>query len=774
MTQPLPPANRLIHATSPYLLQHARNPVDWYPWGEEALRKAREEDKPIFLSIGYAACHWCHVMERESFESEEIAALLNAGFVPIKVDREERPDLDEIYMTATQLYSGSGGWPMSVFLTPELKPFLAGTYFPPADRWGRPGFRTLLIRVAEMWRTERQKLEEQGERMAAAVRQISAGGEGQGTVSAALLQKAVEQTARGFDPTHGGFGGAPKFPPSMRLELLLNRYREAPSLQLLGMIQLTLERMARGGMYDQVGGGFHRYSVDERWLAPHFEKMLYDNALLARVYALAYQQLGNWYFGRVAREIFDYVIREMTSPDGGFYSATDADSEGEEGKFFVWSPDEVEEALGKEDGGLFCRIYDVTRHGNFEGHSIPNLLKKSLDQWAEETGTGPEALDACLQPHRRKLWERRESRVHPLLDDKILAGWNGLMIRAFAEGFRVFQDERYRGAAERAADFVLTHLRQGDRLVRSYREGKAHLNAYLEDYAYLAVALLDLHRVTGAKRWLDEGLGLVAQMDAFFWDEASGAYFFTSNDHEPLIARVKSLQDGATPSGGSMAALALIRAARLTGEDRFRARAGRLLARAAPMMDEMAAGFPNMLVAADEYLREWPEGVRIPGADAVHLEAYLSHGTVPAGGRFWVGIRLEIADGYHLNSRHPTEDYLIPTQLALEPEPGFQIARESNPAPAAYGADAFQARPLSVYRGTVLVGAEVAVAPDAAPGPRTLGFTLGLQPCDDHQCYPPMEARIRLSVTVGRAADPEQHPEIFEALRAQAAGVLGT
>ncbi|HTE17000.1 MAG TPA: thioredoxin domain-containing protein, partial [Armatimonadota bacterium] len=345
--------NRLLHSTSPYLLQHAHNPVDWYPWDEEALRKAKTEDKPIFLSIGYAACHWCHVMERESFESETIAQVLNRDFVPIKVDREERPDLDEIYMTATQLMTQSGGWPMSVFLTPDLKPFIAGTYFPPEDRWGRPGFKTVLAKVAQLWREKREALEEQAERVAEAIGQINAGGEAQGAVGSALIRNAIEQMTRGFDREDGGFGGPPKFPPTMRLELLLNRYREEKDESLLSMATLTLDRMARGGMYDQVGGGFHRYSVDERWLVPHFEKMLYDNALLARVYTLAHEQTGNWYYRRVALEIFDYIIREMTGPDGGIYSTTDADSEGEEGKFFVWSPEEVNEVLGEDEGEFF-------------------------------------------------------------------------------------------------------------------------------------------------------------------------------------------------------------------------------------------------------------------------------------------------------------------------------------------------------------------------------------------------------------------------------------
>lgn len=759
--------NHLAGSTSPYLLQHVHNPVDWYPWGEDALRRSREEQKPIFLSIGYAACHWCHVMERESFESEDVAAILNREFIAIKVDREERPDLDEIYMAATQLMTHSGGWPMSVFLTPELKPFYAGTYFPPEDRWGRPGFKTLLNEIARAWRERRPTLEEQAERITDAVAQFTSGGEGQGAVSASLVQGAVEKMAQGFDPKHGGFGSAPKFPPSMRVELFLRRHASEGDARLLRMAELTLDRMARGGMYDQVGGGFHRYSVDERWLVPHFEKMLYDNALLSRVYPLAYEQTGNWYYGRVAREIFDYVLREMTHPDGGIYSTTDADSEGEEGKFFVWSRAEVVEVLGKEDGDLFSRIYDVTPRGNFEGHNIPNLISKGLDEWASELHTDGPGLDARLAPMRRALWESREKRVHPLLDDKILSGWNGLMIRALAEGYRVFHDDRYREAAERAADFVLTRMRDGDRLLRSFREGKAHLNAYQEDYAFMAAGLLDLHLATDAPRWRDEGLALIDVMDARCWDETSGSYFFTTHDHEQLIARARSLQDGATPSGNSMAAIALVRAARITGEERFRDRAARLLGLAAPQIDQMPAGFPNMVVAADEYLTHWPGGVTFPAADAVHVEAFLSRTSVQPGERFWVAVRLRIEEGFHLNSSRPLQDYLLPTRIGFTGAAGLRLLRESYPRPQDYEAP-FQEEVMAVYSGTVLLGAEIEVEPDTVPGIKPLEVTVHAQPCDDRQCHPPLEIRIRLGIEVSTQPGIEQHSDLFNVLRSQA------
>jgi uncharacterized protein YyaL (SSP411 family) len=756
-----------VGSTSPYLLQHAHNPVDWYPWGADAIERAKSEDRPLFLSIGYAACHWCHVMERESFESEAVAELLNREFVCIKVDREERPDLDEIYMTATQLMTHSGGWPMSVFLTTDLKPFYAGTYFPPEDRWGRPGFRTLLTEIARAWRERRTALEEQADRVTDAIRQVTGGVEGQGTVGENLIRRAVEEMARTFDRTDGGFGGAPKFPPSMRIELLLRWAARERDAAALSMATHTLDRMAQGGMYDQVGGGFHRYSVDERWLVPHFEKMLYDNALLARVYLLAYEQTNRWYYRRVAREILDYVLREMTSPEGGFYSATDADSEGEEGRFFVWSPAAVAEVLGDEAARKFCRVYDVTPRGNFEGHSIPNLLHRGLPELARDAGIAEEELDRELAPLRRKLWEAREARVHPLLDDKVLMGWNGLMIRAFVEGFRVLQEPRYRDAASRALRFLLTQMRGNDgRLLRASRSGVSHLNAYQEDYAAVILALFDLHATTGDAEWKDEGIALLEQMNAAFWDELGSSYFFTRHDHEALIARARSPQDNATPSGNSMAARALIRAARVTGNVAYRAQAARLLMAFAPQMANMPAGFPNMLVAADEFLAEWPEGVTIPGADSVELEAFLSRSVVQPGGRFWAAVRIRVADGTHINSARPRQPHLQPTQLLVGPEGSFTVVRESFPAGTSYQAP-YESDALSVYSGTVLLGVEIEAPRDLRPGAQELHLAVRMQPCDDQQCYPALEAKLRVTFHVGVKPGQEQHPEVFEPIRAR-------
>ncbi len=551
--------NRLIHQTSPYLLQHAHNPVDWYAWGEEALRRAQEENRPILLSIGYSTCHWCHVMERESFEDEAIAALMNRHFICIKVDREERPDLDEIYMSATlALNRGQGGWPMTVFLTPDQQPFFAGTYFPPTDKFGRPGFATLLQQIAELWQTSSDALRNQAAVLTDHLRQQS-----RPTVSMpvgdAELAATVAYSTENFDAMYGGFGPPPKFPAATKLSLLLRYHQRTEDAHVLHMVRKTLDAMAQGGIYDQIGGGFARYSTDERWLVPHFEKMLYDNALLTRTYLEAFQVTGEPFYRRIATEILDYILREMTAPEGGFYSATDADSEGEEGKFFVWTPAEIEAILGEEEGRRFCAFYDITARGNWEGKSIANI-RRTVDQVAAQLEIEPSELEASLDRARPKVYEARQHRIPPGLDDKILTAWNGLMISAMAEGYRVLGKQRYLDAATRAADLLLSTLVRPDgRLLRTYRVGKAHLDAYLEDYAYLAEALIDLYEAGGASRYLTESLRLVDNLLADFADPEGGAFYSTAADHELLIVRHQEGNDGATPSGNAAAASALAR-----------------------------------------------------------------------------------------------------------------------------------------------------------------------------------------------------------------------
>jgi uncharacterized protein len=567
-----PARNRLRDETSPYLLQHSSNPVDWYPWGPEALERARREDRPILLSIGYAACHWCHVMERESFENEAIAALMNESFVCIKVDREERPDLDEIYMAATVASSGSGGWPMTVFLTPEQKPFFAGTYFPAEDRYGRPGFGSLLERIAEMWKGERDNLLSQAEELTEHV-QGGAKLARPGAVGADAIDKAVEDLRTGFDPRFGGFGGAPKFPPCASLSLLCRQYQRTRDPKLIEMVKTTLDCMKNGGIYDQIAGGFARYSTDERWLVPHFEKMLYDNAGLARVYLEAHQLGGDPEYRRIASETLDYVIREMQSPDGGYYSATDADSEGVEGKYFVWTQGELRELLGEPDAERVARFYNVTEQGNFEGKNIL-WTPKPLAHVARALGIGPEELGESVDRSKRALYAARQERVPPLLDDKVLTGWNALMLSSMAEGFRVLRDRRYLESAERAAGFLLeTMTRPDGGLYRAFRAGKAHLDGYLEDYAYLGDALLDLYEAGGSPEHLANATRLAERMLADFGDGEGGAFFFTAHGHETLIARSREGHDGPIPNANAVAARLLARLSVHLDRPEWRARA---------------------------------------------------------------------------------------------------------------------------------------------------------------------------------------------------------
>jgi uncharacterized protein YyaL (SSP411 family) len=595
------PHNRLQYETSPYLRQHAGNPVDWYPWGQEALERARREDKPIFLSIGYSACHWCHVMEHESFSDPEIAELLNQHFINIKVDREERPDLDQIYMDAVMAMTGQGGWPMSVWLTPDLKPFFAGTYFPPDDRYGRPGFKRVLRALASAWQEHRDQLVHQAEAVAEHLRQHAQLHDVGGELSEDLLRAAVVTLDRAFDPHYGGFGRAPKFPHPFELKLLLRAAKRFQDPQALEMVEVTLDRMARGGIYDHLGGGFHRYSTDARWLVPHFEKMLYDNALLAQVYLEAYQGTGKDEYRRVVEETLAWVEREMTDSEGGFYSTLDADSEGEEGKYYVWTIDEVRSALG-EDAELFAAVYDVTEPGNWEGRNILNR-PKTLAQDARLLGISQSELENKLRTLRQRLLAVRDRRVRPLRDDKILTAWNGLMIAAFAQAGQVL-DPRYGEVARRAARFVLSRLRGSDgRLFRTISPGfEPKLPAYSEDYACLLDALVSLYETDFEPDWMSTALDLADILIRDFWDEAEGGFFFVSKDHESLIIRPKDTHDGSTPSGNSMAVMALLRLAKLTGRRDLEDKAVRTLRLFRNQIEAAPLAFGQMLVALDFHL----------------------------------------------------------------------------------------------------------------------------------------------------------------------------
>ncbi len=608
--------NHLAGQTSPYLLQHLHNPVDWYAWGPEALGRAKKEGRPIFLSIGYAACHWCHVMERESFESEEIAKFLNENFVAIKVDREERPDLDEIYMNAVQIMTGQGGWPLSVFLTPDGKPFFGGTYFPPDDRYGRAGFLAVLRKIHEIWTTRPAEVAQSAEQMTERLRGIgdSATGALDGEMAGRPeMARAAAEVAGRFDEEWGGFGAAPKFPPESTLALLLREHARSEEKLPLRMVETTLDRMALGGMYDQVGGGFARYSTDEKWLVPHFEKMLYNQALLVPVYMDAWLLTGKPLYRRIVEETLDFVRREMTDSRGGFHSSLDADSEGHEGRFYVWTPAEVASVLGKDDGDLFCRVYGITPDGNFEGRSIPNLLGGDLAEHAKRVGSKEEDWVRRLAPLRAKLLAAREKRVRPASDDKVLAAWNGLMITAFARASQAFGREEDLSSALRAADFALGNLMKERRLLASYRAGRAHLNAYLDDHAFLARGLVDLYESCFDRKYLDAATAIARTMVLRFEDGAAGGFFFTSSDHETLLARNKSLYDGALPAGAGVAVEALMRLAAHRNDPRLRASAERALRAYRPVVARAPSGFASLLAAAD-FARGPVQEIAIVGA----------------------------------------------------------------------------------------------------------------------------------------------------------------
>ena len=615
--------NRLINETSPYLLQHANNPVDWFAWGPEALERAEAEDKPILLSVGYSACHWCHVMERESFENPQIADIMNENFISIKVDREERPDIDSIYMKAVQAMTGQGGWPMTVFLTPDGKPFFGGTYFPPEDRQGLAGFPRVLQALAQTYQEKRGDVVKATDQLMQRMRQMSASVPSTDPLTQDIMFQAHTGIAREFDDRYGGVGMQPKFPQPMTYEFLLRYYLRSENSQALEMVELTLDRMAEGGIYDQLGGGFHRYSTDTFWLVPHFEKMLYDNALLAKLYLHAYQVTEKPLYRRIVEETLDYVLREMTDPSGGFYSAQDADSEGMEGKFFIWRPEEIIKVLGKDDGEIFNRYYGVTLKGNFEGRSILHAADDA-EKVAKKVGLTAAEIEALLQRSGAKLLKVRDSRVHPGRDDKILLSWNGLMLRAFAEAAAVLQRSDYAAVAEKNAAFLLDNLREDGRLLRTYKSGQAKLNAYLEDYAFLIDGLIALHEVTFEPRWLQEAVGLGNAMVDLFWDETSGQFYDTGRDHEELIIRPRDFSDNAIPSGSSMAADVLLRLAVIAGELEHR----RLAVTALRSMRELMARFPtgagHWLSALDFYLSTAKEVVIVGDRDESDTQALLS------------------------------------------------------------------------------------------------------------------------------------------------------
>ncbi|QDU69626.1 thioredoxin domain-containing protein [Engelhardtia mirabilis] len=595
MTDSDRPANRLARETSPYLLQHAHNPVDWYPWGAEALERARSENRPIFLSVGYSACHWCHVMEHESFENAELARLMNEHFVNIKVDREERPDVDELYMKAVQAMTGQGGWPMSVFLTPQLEPFFGGTYFPPVGRQGMPGFGQILTAIGERWAKDPELLRGQGRKMAQMLSQEARAATAT-SLDEGLLDKSLEQLTENFDATWGGFGDAPKFPHAMDIRLLLRHWKRSGSKPALDMARLTLDRMAEGGVYDQLGGGFHRYSTDERWLIPHFEKMLYDNALLIPAYLEAHLICGEGRYARVARECCEWVLREMVTPEGGFASTQDADSEGVEGKFFAWTQEQLNEVLGPQRGGWAAAWFGVTPDGNFEHGSSALWRHGAPDEVARELGVDVDRLTGAMEGARAELFAAREQRVRPATDDKVLAAWNGLMIGALARAHQVLGDGRYLTAARNAARYLLEGMRQDDgRLFATARHGRAHLDAYLDDYAFTISGLLDLYESDFDPRWIRESLALERVLAERFRDDERGGYFTVGADSEQLLVRLKNPHDGALPAGIAVHAGNLTRLAALTGRADLDQEASRVIESVGELANRYPMAFGQLL-----------------------------------------------------------------------------------------------------------------------------------------------------------------------------------
>lgn len=723
--------NRLIHETSPYLLLHAHNPVEWYPWGDEALARAKKENKLIFLSVGYSTCYWCHVMEREVFSNPEIAAVMNEDFINIKIDREERPDLDEIYMTATQLLIQRGGWPNSVFLTPDLKPFYAGTYFPPTDMPGRPGFPTILDAVHEAWVTREAEVIESASQISDTIELATSRGF---TALAAtpldrsLTTAALDYLRTTYSHAYGGFGGAPKFPSPANLEFLLSEYERVSDESLLKMVTYTLDMMAYGGMYDQIGGGFHRYSVDAKWLVPHFEKMLYDNAQLAKVYLHTYQLTQEDRYRRIAEEIFSFIFREMTAPEGGFYAALDAETDAEEGKYYVWTADEIQKILGKKGAARFAGVYGVDKGPNFEGN---NVLYVPNGAAAEDTLKEVESA-------REKLLTTRFDREYPLLDTKIIVNWNGLMIDALAYGYQVLGKERYLIAASKAAQFILSTLKKPDgELCHTYTAGVVKQDVYLDDYAFFVHGLLGLYQATGDKEWLNSAKRLTDAMIQLFWDDKNGGFYYTKADAKHLIVRTKKPYDSAIPSGNAVAVANL-----LTFGTDYQRYAEETLQIFAKSMSQSPSSFMYMHFALNRYLTAGEEvGTAIPSFVSATVEVNAKN-----KGIYDVMLQLDIATGWHINANPAGQDNLIPTTITVNTETSLEIADVAYPKGRSTRFE-FSSESLNVYEESLTIPLRLKQKPNTKHDknvPITLQLTYQL--CNETECLLPQTLEIPLEV----------------------------
>ena len=723
--------NRLVHETSPYLLLHAHNPVDWYPWNDEALERAKKENKLIFLSVGYSTCYWCHVMERKVFSNPEIAKMMNKDFINIKIDREERPDLDEIYMTATQLLTQRGGWPNSVFLTPDLKPFYAGTYFPPTDMPGRPGFPTILDAVHEAWVTREAEVIESANQISDTIEMATSRGFTALTakpLNRSLITGALDYLRTAYSHAYGGFGNAPKFPSPANLELLLSEYERTPDASLLKMVTYTLDMMAYGGMYDQIGGGFHRYSVDAKWLVPHFEKMLYDNAQLAKVYLRAYQLTQEPRYRRIAEEIFSFVFREMTAPEGGFYSALDAETDAEEGKYYVWTTDEIQKILGTKEAKPFGDVYGVQKGPNFEGKNILYVPE----------GTAAEDALRSVASAREKLLAARAKREYPLLDTKIIVNWNGLMIEALAYGYQVLGEERYLTAASRATRFILNTMRKPDgELWHTYTAGITKQNAYLDDYAFFVKGLLRLYRATGEEQWLDLARALTDTMIRLFWDDKNGGFYYTRADAKHLIVRTKKPYDSAIPSGNSVTVENLVE----LGKD-YRNYTEKTLRTFADSMSQAPSSFMYMLFALNQYLT-LEEGL---GSDTTPLVTATAQVKSKKDEILNIELHLKIAAGWHINANPAGQANLIPTTLEVDTDTPVEIVDVAYPKGKSAHFE-FSDGSLNVYEGSLTIPLTLTPKPNPTPHKNTqITLKLTYQPCNETECLFPQTLDIPLEL----------------------------
>ncbi len=779
------PANGLAGETSPYLLLHAHDPVEWMPWGPEAFARAKAENKPIFLSIGYSSCFWCHVMQRESFRDPTVARMLNANFISVKVDREERPDVDEVYMAALQAFS-TGGWPMSMFLLPDGRPFFGGTYFPPRDKVGFTGFQTVLAGIAKSWREERAEIE----RAAAGLTEIVRRKLGKGVarpraaIGPEVVAEARGRLAEQFDPDYGGFGfnaaapRRPKFPEPVNLVFLLDQHRRgkgddkkkprapgAPSNRdPLAMTLFTLDHMARGGVRDQLGGGYHRYATSRYWIVPHFEKMLYDNAQLASVLVRAFELTGDPRWRAEAEAVFAFVDHTMTSPEGGFYSSLDAETKAGEGAYYVWTPDEVKGVLGDgPDADAFLQVYGLKREPNFEGDRYVLLEPRPRGEQAESLETTPDALEKRLAPLRARLLNVREQRPGPALDDKILTAWNGLMIAAYADGYRVLKDDRLLRAAEKAADFVLDKLRDpSGRLLRSYRAGKARLPGYLEDYAYLVHGLLRLHEAANDPRRLDQARALTDRMIADFADEQDGGFYFTADDHESLLARSKDPHDGALPSANGIAVLDLTALHRADpDETRYLDVAGKTIDAFSPFLAQSPAAMPTLVVGLLEYqdvrppkkpesnLAHAPSDGPPSSSKVVSAEAEVDAGVKPKpGDEIALAVSLTIKDGWHVYANPAGQELLRPTTISLEADQPAETIRVDYPKGETRTLASSGADPVAVYEGEIAVPLRMKLKVDAPPGKVRILLRVGFQACDANVCLAPASLVVPVYLTV--------------------------